>query len=33
MRGHGHSAAEAERIVLTAEPFIYHAEQIRQRLS
>jgi hypothetical protein len=33
MRGHGHSAAEAERIVLTAEPFLYHAEQIRQHLS
>jgi hypothetical protein len=33
MRSHGHSAAEAEKIVLTAEPFIYHAEQIRQRLA
>ena len=30
MRGHGHSAEEAEKIVLTTEPFIYHAEQIRQ---
>jgi hypothetical protein len=33
MRAHGHPAAEAERLVLTAEPFIYHADAIRLRLS
>ena len=33
LRGHGHSAEAALRIVLSSEPFVYHAEELRPRLA